>query len=303
MTARKSASPPKPPDSTKFGLTPEDLQRLQSGELSEKGLRLKWTDPRVRNERKKFREYLALASAFSLNAILYAIITCFFSALAGVFLSLPIALIALCAGISISDETAFLVPWLILWPPMLFAGFMGALDELYRYKPLSPSETDLLSRYESYKKTGKQYERAKDRYTKQLFASRVKTPEHWQQMDGHAFERNFCDLLTKLGYSATVTSGSGDEGIDIYANKDGRRIAIQCKRWKGTCPPAVVRELNGAKKPREEGWVVCTGGFSARTKRYAEQRNIRVLGMQEIITLAGKAYSEEAPEDGEEAHS
>ena len=49
-------------------------------------------------------------------------------------------------------------------------------------------------------------------------------------MEGHDFEYWCADLLRKNGYeNVEVTPGSGDQGIDVLAEKDGIKYAIQCK--------------------------------------------------------------------------
>ena len=51
-------------------------------------------------------------------------------------------------------------------------------------------------------------------------------------MDGHEFEYFCADLLRKNGFSnVIVTPASNDYGVDITAIKDGKRYAIQCKRF------------------------------------------------------------------------
>jgi HJR/Mrr/RecB family endonuclease len=49
-------------------------------------------------------------------------------------------------------------------------------------------------------------------------------------MTGHAFEHYVGELLLIRGYKTTVTRGSGDNGVDVIAEKDTTRWAVQCKR-------------------------------------------------------------------------
>lgn len=50
-------------------------------------------------------------------------------------------------------------------------------------------------------------------------------------MSGWAFEQYVAKLLRSRGFQTTVTKGSGDSGVDIIAAKDGKRYAVQCKRY------------------------------------------------------------------------
>ena len=61
--------------------------------------------------------------------------------------------------------------------------------------------------------------------------------------DGHQFEYFCAELLSYNDYSnVKVTKGSGDHGIDIFANKSGRKYAIQCKCYKSKVGNKAVQE-------------------------------------------------------------
>lgn len=68
------------------------------------------------------------------------------------------------------------------------------------------------------------------------------------KMEGHEFERFTADLLRKLGYERVeVTPGSGDQGVDVIAVKDGKRHAIQCKRYSQKLGNKPVQEVFAGK--------------------------------------------------------
>lgn len=67
-------------------------------------------------------------------------------------------------------------------------------------------------------------------------------------MEGHDFEYWCASLLEKLGYiDVQVTRGSGDQGVDVLAKKDGIRYAIQCKRYTSDLGNTPVQEVNAGK--------------------------------------------------------
>ena len=66
------------------------------------------------------------------------------------------------------------------------------------------------------------------------------------------FEEYLSDLYQELGYQrANLRGRSGDEGTDILVEKDGDRLVIQCKRYKGIVSPSAVRELLGTLRDSE----------------------------------------------------
>lgn len=67
-------------------------------------------------------------------------------------------------------------------------------------------------------------------------------------MEGHAFEYFCADLLRKNGFSdVNVTPGSGDQGVDILAEKGGVKYAIQCKNYASPLSNTPVQEVNAGK--------------------------------------------------------
>ncbi len=64
-------------------------------------------------------------------------------------------------------------------------------------------------------------------------------------IDGHSFEYWCADLLQYNGFTKIqVTPGSGDQGVDIIAWKDGQRYAIQCKRYSKNLGNKPIQEVN-----------------------------------------------------------
>lgn len=62
-------------------------------------------------------------------------------------------------------------------------------------------------------------------------------------MNGYQFECYCANLLQRNGYqNVSITPGSGDQGIDILADRDGIYYAIQCKRYSGKIGNKAVQE-------------------------------------------------------------
>lgn len=68
-------------------------------------------------------------------------------------------------------------------------------------------------------------------------------------MDGHDFEYWCADLLRQVGYqNVEVTRGSGDQGVDITAEKGGVHYAVQCKCYASPLGNTPVQEVFAGKE-------------------------------------------------------
>ena len=70
----------------------------------------------------------------------------------------------------------------------------------------------------------------------------------FDSMEGHQFERFCAELLLHNGFSnVDVTKGSGDQGIDIIAYKDGIKFGIQCKCYSTDIGNKAIQEAFSGK--------------------------------------------------------
>lgn len=67
-------------------------------------------------------------------------------------------------------------------------------------------------------------------------------------MDGVVFENWCANLLRNNGFSdVQLTPSSGDQGVDVIAEKDGIRYAVQCKCYSSDLGNTPVQEVNTGK--------------------------------------------------------
>ena len=94
--------------------------------------------------------------------------------------------------------------------------------------------------------------------------------------DGWQFEQYCADILRKIGYTnVSVTTGSGDYGIDILADHDGVTYAIQCKCYSHPVGNKAVQEAFSGKEyyKRMVAAVITNNTFTqAAVKTAAETR-------------------------------
>ena len=93
-------------------------------------------------------------------------------------------------------------------------------------------------------------------------------------MDGHDFEQFCAELLERCGYqNIHVTKGSGDQGVDIIAIKNGVRHAFQCKRYSSKLGNKPVQEVHTGKQfySCQKG-IVITNNYFTRGAEDAARR-------------------------------
>jgi HJR/Mrr/RecB family endonuclease len=107
------------------------------------------------------------------------------------------------------------------------------------------------------------------------------------QLSGLEFEEFLAGLFRAQGYTAELTPTSGDYGADLILTKDGRRIAVQAKRYIGSVGVQAVQEaLSGqAYYQCHTAWVVSTGTFTANAKVLAEKSSVKLMGRTDIARI------------------
>ncbi|MEP6694277.1 MAG: restriction endonuclease [Chloroflexota bacterium] len=101
------------------------------------------------------------------------------------------------------------------------------------------------------------------------------------------FEQWCANRLRELGYTVRHVGGQGDHGIDLFAEKDGERVVVQCKRFTGTrsVGEPQIRDLFGAMHAaRANGAIVVTAGyFTAEARAWAHGKPIELWDVDRIL--------------------
>jgi HJR/Mrr/RecB family endonuclease len=106
-------------------------------------------------------------------------------------------------------------------------------------------------------------------------------------LSGVEFEEFLAGLFRAQGYAAELTPTSGDYGADLILSRDGRRIAVQAKRYVGSVGVAAVQEaLSGMVYYQcHTAWVIATGAFTQNALELAEKSGVKMIGRSEIGNL------------------
>ena len=103
-------------------------------------------------------------------------------------------------------------------------------------------------------------------------------------MPGSEFEFFICDLYKQMGYTAYVTKTSGDQGLDIIAEKNNKRIGIQAKCYANTVGNSAIQEAVAGKNyySCDRVMVITNNFFTKSAITLAEANNV-VLWNRNIL--------------------
>ena len=105
------------------------------------------------------------------------------------------------------------------------------------------------------------------------------TPEQYEQ---------FCaTILANNGWSARLTSKTGDFGADIIAEKAGQKLVIQCKQWSKSVGVKAVQEAHTAISHyrANQALVVTTTGYTQAAKDLAKSTGVRLLSHTDLVDM------------------
>lgn len=114
-------------------------------------------------------------------------------------------------------------------------------------------------------------------------------------MDGHAFEHWCADILKKNRFKKVeVTQESGDQGVDVLAEKDGIKYAVQCKCYSSDLGNTPIQEVNAGKTIYHchVGVVMTNRYFTSGAKKAAEATGVLLWDRSKIKELINNISKE-----------
>nr|WP_235032896.1 restriction endonuclease [Enterococcus sp. CSURQ0835] len=111
-------------------------------------------------------------------------------------------------------------------------------------------------------------------------------------MDGIAFENYTAKLLEFSGFeNIQVSQASNDQGIDVFAEKNGLKYGIQCKCYSSPVGNKAVQEvIAGALFFKLDERIVLTNNFfTPSAKDLARKTNVVLwdqLSLKNMISIA-----------------
>lgn len=109
-------------------------------------------------------------------------------------------------------------------------------------------------------------------------------------MSGQEFEQFLIDNILPYDGFANIngTPYSGDYGVDILADKNGLKCAIQCKRFNQKVSPKAIQEVTAGRKHYkcDKAIVITNSYYTENAKQLAEDNKIELLDRDYIIKMA-----------------
>lgn len=106
-------------------------------------------------------------------------------------------------------------------------------------------------------------------------------------MDGVVFERYVGEILKTAGFSVQFTVSSNDFGVDILATKNGKKYAVQLKRYKDAIGSHAIMEVVAGMQHYacERAIVVTNSTFTPSARKLAESTNCLLIGREQLSQM------------------
>lgn len=115
-----------------------------------------------------------------------------------------------------------------------------------------------------------------------------------QSLSPAGFEQFSAELFRARGYTVRVRGRSGDLGVDLeIVNSTGKRAIAQCKRYRSTVGPDVVRELYGTMIHERvaHAFLITTADISDGAHEWAAGKPMTLIDGGTLIELAENVAS------------
>ncbi len=123
------------------------------------------------------------------------------------------------------------------------------------------------------------------------FIRRKYTLKQLDGMEGHRFEYACADILKMNGFkNVKVTQGSGDYGVDIIAYKNGKKYAVQCKRYSHKLDNKPIQEVKAglAYYHCDIGAVMTNQYFTEPAKELARINSVKLWDRNALSKMLRK---------------
>lgn len=118
--------------------------------------------------------------------------------------------------------------------------------------------------------------------------ARVMSLDELYALSPRDFEHYVAGLFERRGYTVEVRGRAGDLGVDLaLTSVDGRNAIVQCKRYRHTIGPDIIRELFGTMVHERavHGFLVTTADISDGARAWAADKPITLIDGRTLARL------------------
>ena len=103
-------------------------------------------------------------------------------------------------------------------------------------------------------------------------------------MTGTEFEDYVAARLQRAGWRVKFTPASGDYGVDLIGDKDGKSVAVQCKRLGKPVGVAAVQQVVAGARHHgcAKSIVISNQEFTGAAKQLAHTHNCQLIGRRAL---------------------
>lgn len=107
-------------------------------------------------------------------------------------------------------------------------------------------------------------------------------------ISGIDYEHFCAELLRAAGWNARVTQASGDQGVDIEATRNGKRVVFQCKKYSSPVGNTAVQQILAGKVfyAADVGVVVSNASFTPAAVQLARSTGILLRHHDDLLNFA-----------------
>lgn len=118
-------------------------------------------------------------------------------------------------------------------------------------------------------------------------------------LTGEEFEYFLCEYFKALEYQAKVTPKVNDYGADVIAEKDGEKIVVQAKRYKGKVGIKAVQEIIGARNyyKADKAMVITSAFFTPNAKELAAASEVDLWDRDKLKSVMEQVQGKRLVDD------
>jgi restriction system protein len=104
---------------------------------------------------------------------------------------------------------------------------------------------------------------------------------------GIQYEQYCAQTLQEVGWNAQLTKATGDQGTDIIAERDGRRIVVQCKFYSSPVGNKAVQEAAAARlhERADQAIVVSNATYTNAARQLAGTTGVILLHHDDLASF------------------